>query len=102
MATRKVMENPAIQLKKHHNSPQSMTLCLLVGMGLRTMRKINPVQILHWIGLNRHSTIHLRIMEGVQGPWGPLQIPIRLVRQVCIMYTILERECTLEQTNKQS
>ena len=40
------------------NTPQSKTLCLHMGMGLKTSRKINPVQILHWIGLNRHTAIH--------------------------------------------
>ena len=38
--------------------------------------------------------------SGCGGSARPMQIPIRLVRQVCTMYTILERECTLEQTNK--
>ena len=44
--------------------------------GMNDKRKIFSVQILHWIGLNQHSAIHPWIVEGVQGPFGPLQIPI--------------------------
>ena len=100
MTTRKVMEKSAISSKKHNNSPQSKTLCLFVGMGLRTTRKINPVQILHWIGLNCHRDTSSDVEEKL-GPQGPLQIWTQFVRQVCTTYTVLKRECTLKQTNKQ-
>jgi hypothetical protein len=40
---------------------------LHAGMGSRTTRKINPVQILHWIGLNRHTDTS-RDVERVTGP----------------------------------
>ena len=76
-------ENSAMQPKKHNNNPQSKTLCLHVGMGLRTTRKINPVQILHWIGLNWHTAIHLRMWREWLGPRGILQIRFRIVRKVC-------------------
>ena len=61
MATRKVMG------KFRHASSQSTITALSpgrfasIGLGSETKRKINPVQILHWIGLNRHSVIHPRM-----------------------------------------
>ena len=74
-------QNSFLPLHYHILSPQSKRLAL--WLEVRDKRKINPVQILHGIALNRHSTIHLRIVEGVQGPWGILQIQFRINRKVC-------------------
>ena len=85
---------------KFRHARQKTTLTVLSPRRLalwpkvRDKRKINPVQILHGIGLNRHTTIHLRIVEGVQDPQGILQIMFQNVRQRVIQLR------TLEQTNK--
>ena len=47
---------------------KSKTLCLLMGMGLRTTRKF---QILHWIGLNPDFSIHLWVWKK-RGPHSEL------------------------------
>ena len=67
-----VMGNSASKAKNHNNSPQSYTPCLMSWV--KDKRKIDPVQILHGIGLNWHAAIHPQIVEGVQGPQGILQI----------------------------
>ena len=79
--------NSAMQPKKHNNSPQSKTIRLLVDKEDQSCS--NPS--LDWALLGPLDT-----PSGVEGAFGPT------MWQVCIAYTILKRECPLEQTNKQT